>query len=581
MNYRWRIASANAAAVSRLAAELGVAPLLAQCLLNRGVTDATTAASYLHPRLKELSDPFRLPNMDRAVERLWQAIRTGESIVLFGDYDVDGVTATTLLMAVLAELGGQVKYYLPNRMDDGYGLNREAVEKCLERTPATLLVALDCGSTAIDAVTWLGEKGVDVLVFDHHQPSSPAPQAHAIVNPHLLPADQPGMAGPYHELCSVGIAFKAAHALIKHGRQLGDQRCAAYDLKPLLDLVALGTVADIVPLIGENRILVTAGLEWLGRTRRPGLQAMMQKAQVSRPLNVHAVGFQLAPRLNAAGRLEDAEAALRLLTTSSASEAEQLAGVLETNNRDRQELERQITTEVIEAVRARFKADHDYVIVEGSEKWHIGVVGIVASRVLRQFYRPTILLGGDGEVWRGSGRSIEGFDLADALRECHGLLLRHGGHAMAAGVSLESSQVDAFRERLNHIAQERIQPEQLRPALRLDAEVVLGDINEKTIQDLALLEPVGQGNPCVQLMARGVHMVRSMRMGKEQQHLKLWITDGNVTHEAVWWGGAALKQPEGSFDLAFQARLNEFNGRRTVQLGVLDWQDAGVQPSAS
>lgn len=579
MNCRWRIASANTAATG-LASELGVTPLLAQCLLNRGVIDAHKAALYLHPRLKALSDPFHLPNMERAVERLWRAIRAGESMVLFGDYDVDGVTSTTLLMTVLGDLGARVSYYLPNRMDDGYGLSREAVEKCLERTPATLLLALDCGSTAVETVAWLREKGVDVLVLDHHQPASPLPEAHAIVNPHLVPEDKSGGAVPYHELCSVGIAFKTSHALVKHGRQAGDTRCAAYDLKPLLDLVALGTVADVVPLIGENRILVAAGLEWLGKSQRPGILALMEKAQTTRPLNVHAVGFQLGPRLNAAGRLEDAEAALRLLATSSASEAEQLAGILETNNRDRQELERQIASEVVEAVRSRFKPDRDYVIVEGRKMWHVGVVGIVASRVLRQFYRPTIILGGDDEVWRGSGRSIEGFDLAGALCGCDDLLVRHGGHAMAAGLSLEAGRLDAFRERLNNLARQRITPDQLRPILRLDAAVALGDINEQTIEELGMLEPMGQGNPSVQLMTRAVRITRSMRMGKEQQHLKLWVSDGNVTHEAVWWGGAAQTQPEGCFDLAFQVRLNEFNGRRAVQLVVLDWQPAGAQPPA-
>jgi single-stranded-DNA-specific exonuclease len=341
----------------------------------------------------------------------------------------------------------------------------------------------------------------------------------------------------------------------------------------LLDLVALATIADIVPLTGENRILVSAGLERLNSTQRPGLMALKRVAQTPAQLGTYEVGFQLAPRVNAAGRLETAEDALRLLMARDLAEALPLAQALDASNRERQKIERLISEEVIAAVRAKFKPEVDFVIVEGHVSWHIGVVGIVASRVLQQFYRPAIILGGDGELLRGSGRSIPAFDLAAALRESGDLLLRQGGHAMAAGLSLAPTNLDAFRTRLNGLARSALRLEDLQPPLRLDAEVGLGGISLESLAALDRLRPTGQGNPSVQFYARNLTQQRpAQRMGAEKQHLKMWITDGATTHEAVWWSAANLPQPPARFDLAFAPQVNDYNGRRTVQLKVLDWR---------
>jgi single-stranded-DNA-specific exonuclease len=558
----------------RLAVSLTISPLLAQCLLNRGHSESGAIENFLAPRLKNLADPFLLPNMSAAVGCLLRAREQNEPLVIFGDYDVDGVTSTALLVEVLRTLGWTVDFYLPNRMDEGYGLSADGVENCLKKFPVKLLLAVDCGSTAVETVAGLRARGVDVIVLDHHQVSNPAPAAVALVNPQLSAINsQPST--NFTELCSAGLAFKLAHALVKRGRETGLPGAADFDLRPLLDLVALGTIADIVPLIGENRILVSAGLERLNATKRPGLVALKEVAQCPPTLGAYEVGFQIAPRLNAAGRLETAEEALNLVLAPDLKTAVPLAQELDLRNRERQKIERSISDEAVGVVRSKFDAQKDFVIVEGQLLWHIGVVGIVASRVLQQFYRPTFIIGGDGEAWRGSGRSIAGFDLAAALRECDDLLIRHGGHAMAAGVTIHPDKLDVFRTRLNDLARRSLKPEDLQPPLRLDAVVALKDISLATLAELDRLKPTGQGNPSVQFCARGVtHSRPLLRMGADKQHVKLWVTDGVVTHECVWWGAGRESLPVGKFDLAFAPAVNEFNGRRAVQLKVLDWMPA-------
>lgn len=579
MKFRWSLAPPQPALAGQLADTLSLPPLFAQCLLNRGLTEPAAAAAFLHPMLRQLADPFLLPSMRIAVERLLQARQCDEPIVIFGDYDVDGVTSSALLLEVLRPLGWRTQCYLPHRLDEGYGLSQGSVENCLAQLPTTLLLAVDCGSTAVAPIASLRQRGVDVIVLDHHQVSSPAPPATALVNPRLAASCSSGNAAnssaPFEELCSVGLAFKLAHALLKRARETGIPGAADFDLRPLLDLVALGTIADMVPLTGENRILASVGLERLNTTQRPGLAALKQIAQSPALLGTHEVAFQIAPRLNAAGRLETAEESLRLLLACDPAEALHLAQTLDARNRERQKIERGIAEDAIAAVRTRFNPRTDYVIVEGNPTWHIGVVGIVATRVLQQFYRPTIILGGDGAAYRGSGRSIPGFDLAAALRECADLLLRQGGHAMAAGVSLSPANLDAFRARLNQQAQRALGLEDLQPPLRLDVEVRLGDLTLECLAALDQLRPTGQDNPPVQVFARNLTQQRpAQRIGSEKQHLKLWVNDGTTSQEVIWWNAASQALPTTCFDLAFAPQINEYNGRRTVQLKALDWRPA-------
>jgi single-stranded-DNA-specific exonuclease len=572
MRFRWSIAPPQPVLAGHLAKAAKISALFAQCLLNRGLSDPEEISQFVDPRLKSLSDPFLLPHMDAAVERLFAARERNEPLVIFGDYDVAGVTSTALLVEVLSALGWTVEFYLPHRMEEGYGLSQDGVENCLKKFQTKLILAVDCGSTAVATISWLKERGVDVIVLDHHQVSDPIPAAVALVNPQLAPADS---AKKFTELCSAGLAFKLAHALVKRGRDLGWTAAHEFDLRPLLDLVALGTIADLVPLSGENRILTKIGLEYLNRSRRPGIVALRQVAQTNEIIGSHEVGFQLAPRLNAAGRLEDAEEALRLLLSSNAADAKPIAESLDSRNRARQEIERAISTEVIGAVRARFNPEKDFAIIEGQLLWHIGVVGIVASRVLQEFYRPTIIIGGESNCWRGSGRSIEGFDLAAALRDCDDLLVKHGGHAMAAGLSIDPKNLDAFRCRLNELARRTLKREQLQPVLRLDAEVDLAELSWARVQELEKLKPTGQKNPGVNLCARGLSHQRSpQRMGKQNQHAKFWVGSRGKIIEAVWWNCGDTPLPKVTFDLAFTPQLNEFNGNSSVQLKILDWHPA-------
>jgi len=511
MKYRWMVEPSQPLLVSRLASELRIPELLAQCLLNRGLDDPELIGRFLEPRLKQLGDPFALPNMSAAVERLFQARERKEQVVIFGDYDVDGVTSSCLLIEILGKLGWIVHSYLPHRMDEGYGLTSEAVENCWRQFSPTLIVAVDCGSSSGSVIRTLSERGIDVIVLDHHQISHAAPEAVAVVNPQLLRAGGNGVAHgssgngangtiakhPFQDLCSVGLAFKLAHAVVKRGRETHLPGAQELDLREFLDLVALGTIADIVPLTGENRILVATGLERLRRTLRPGLVALKSVAQTNGRVGAHEVGFQLAPRLNAAGRLETATAALDLLLARDFSAAMEMARKLDSHNRERQKIEKSIVLEASEVVRSRLEGADSFVIVEGRPDWHIGVVGIVASRILQQFYRPTIIVGGNGGEWRGSGRSIAGFDLAAALGECSDLLVRHGGHSMAAGVTLTSANIDSFRQRLDGVARRLLKSEHLQPPLKLDAEVRLPEIAFSSVRTLERLKPTGQGNPTV------------------------------------------------------------------------------------
>jgi single-stranded-DNA-specific exonuclease len=529
------------------------------------------AELFLNPKLKGLADPFLLPDMEEAVRVLMAARERGEAVVLFGDYDVDGVTATAILLEALEFFGWKASSFLPHRLEDGYGLNLEAAERAVAQTGAKLLVAVDCGSTSFETVAALSARGVSVVILDHHQMGSVAPAARAIVNPHRSGEPPKGGTTCFKELCSAGLAFKLAHAITKRARELKWARAEEFDVRNLLDLVALGTVADLVPLSGENRILVSVGLKWLRETKRVGLCALKNVAGINGECGVYEVGFQLGPRLNAAGRLEHAAAALELVRATDVKKAEALAKSLDETNRERQETEKRIALECLAAVRSWFKPEEHFAIVEGNAAWHVGVVGIVASRLQREFHRPVIVLGSDGASWRGSGRSIDGFDLAAGLRECAHLLERHGGHAMAAGVSLQAENVTLFRERFNEVARAKMDAGALQRTLRLDAEV--HEVTFEAMDALERIGPFGMGNPQVQLLIRNVRVAGEIRrLGAEQKHAKFAVTDGKSFRDVMWWNAGEL--PLAQFDLAVTPQLNSYNGTERVQLRMLDFRPA-------
>ncbi len=565
MRFRWETSPPRPLESRLLQQALGVRELTATCLLGRGLGDPVEAAAFLSPRLKDLADPLRLPNVGPAIQRLLQARARGEHLTLFGDYDVDGVTSLALLTQVFTDLGWSVSHYLPDRFKEGYGLTMAAARNCQVVRLVLVLLAVDCGSTAREPVQWLASQGVDVLVLDHHQPGDAPAEPVALVNPQLGQHDQ--------ELCSAGLAFKLAHALLKEGRRQQLPGFDAYDLRPLLDLVALGTIADLVPLVRENRILATVGLQRLGSSQRPGIVALKEVAGVPDDVRVDHVGFQLGPRLNAAGRLDSARRALDLLLASQPEPARALAQDLDLHNRERQAIERTMADDAIALVRSRFNPERDYVIVEGHLLWHVGVVGIVASRVLREFHRPTLIIGGEGNEWRGSGRSIPGFDLAAALRGCDDLLVKHGGHAMAAGVSVAPDRLDDLRERLNRIARASLAPDLLVPSLRIDATAPLSSLDIPAVEELGRLEPFGQGNPPIHLLVPSLRNARPpQKIGKGQQHWRLSITDGRTSTDCLWWNAAEKPVPTSDFDLVGVPSINEFNGRRSVQFKLLDWR---------
>ena len=569
MSYDWQIANPDEEVIRGIAQELGINDLLARCLVNRDISNPQIAEEFLFPKLSNLAPPELIPNLTKAVDRLFEARAQKQKVVIFGDYDADGITSTAILLDCMQALGWDVCAYLPARVDEGYGLTSVGVDNCIERHAPNLLLAADCGSTSVEVIAKLQSQGIDVIVLDHHQISDPPPGPIALVNPQLNPN------GPnaFHELCTAGLAFKLAHGLIKQGRTNGESAFEAFDIRVLLDLVALGTITDMVPLTGENRILAVKGLEQINRTERTGLSALISESNIDGVIGSFEVGFQLGPRLNAAGRLDSATTSLDLLTSSDPKIALELAARLDHHNRERQKIEKEITQQVRERLNSRFNPTTDYAIVEGDPGWNIGVVGIVASRIQKEFYRPTFILGGSPEGMRGSGRSIKGFDLAVAICQCSDLINRHGGHAMAAGVSLDSDKIDAFGKRLNEIARTGITESLLTPTLRLDGESPLSKLSFSTVSSLESLQPVGQGMPAIQLVVTGLEMNAPVkRMGAEKQHAKMNVTDGEETVEVVHWNALSNSMPEGRFNLAVQPSINTWRGRKSVQLKMLDWQ---------
>ena len=569
MKHIWKIQNPDANLVQSLSQDLRITPILSTALVNRGFGDAASAGAFLHPKLSSLAPPELIPGMDSAVKRLLQARHEGQKVVVFGDYDVDGVTSTTLLMDALGSLGWNIAGYLPDRVDDGYGLTENGIANCLSQHQPKCLIAADCGSTSHGIINQLQSDGIDVIVLDHHQISDPPPPACALVNPQHIKGDGPD----FTELCAAGLAFKLVHALLKAGRHDGVAGFQEYDIRHTLDLVALGTIADLVPLVQENRILASKGLLQISHSERPGIQALIRAADVKLPADSFAVGFQLGPRLNAAGRLDSAMDALDLLCATDTSTAEELAGKLDRRNRDRQRIQQEITQQVLAELETQFDPEQDYAIVRGNSGWNIGVVGIVASKVQKDYYRPAFIFGGSPDGFRGSGRSIEGFDLAATLRDCSDHYIKAGGHAMAAGASLGPDQLEGFRKCLNTLARDQLAGSQLLPTLNLDASFPLSGLTFQAVQSLEQLQPTGRGNRSVQIAVPELEMDAEIRwMGKDKQHAKLSVSDGTQSAEAIYWNAAGKPMPTGRFDLAVEPSINTWRGRRTLQLKILDWR---------
>ncbi len=565
----WIIPPVEGQLLQDLSIALGLPELLLQCLQNRGIKDPHSITEFLNPRLKSLLDPFLLPGMQQGVDRLIRARTANERLVVFGDYDADGITAAAIISQFLCDFSWKSSVYLPHRMEKGYGLTGEAVDHCLELHAPHLILAVDCGTTSIEVVDHLQQKNIDVIILDHHQPESELPRSCALINPQVTPSECPG----FIHLCSAGLAFKLVHALLINLRKMGEPTALNYDLKPLLDLVSVGSIADMVPLLGENRALVTAGLARLSHAPRPGLFALKAISGLEENVVASDVAFKLAPRLNAAGRLEDATQAFELMIAKSPEAAAPLAQALNDHNQARQALERSIAQEAAAHVAAEFDPERDLAVVAGNAQWHVGVVGIVASRIQRQYHRPTLIFGGDGDVWRGSGRSIEGIDLADLLRSCSDLLVKHGGHAMAAGLTIQPSLLAEFKARLNKLLRENTNPVVFIRKLRLDAEVQLSKLTIPLLQQLGKLAPHGQGNPVPSFCSSRLQLAAPpQRFGKTNTHLRLSITDGKCKVMMIHWNASPnFCPPSPLFDLAYTAEIDSFREPKVV-LKFLDWK---------
>ena len=545
-------------------------PVIRQILFNRGYTNLDEARRYLEARPPENVDPFCMLGLPEAVERLYQAVQLGQPIAIYGDYDVDGVTATALLVQVLQKLGALVQGYIPNRFDEGYGLNNEALDQ-LNTNGVNVVVTVDCGVRSPQEATHARQIGLDMIITDHHQPGEDLPEAFAIINP-----KQVGDPYPDKNLAGVGLAYKLAGALVTHFRNQGQTVPDDLDVTETLDLVALGTVADLAPLIGENRALVKAGLECIRNPRRLGLRALIGVGQINpAKINSWDIGYVLGPRLNAAGRLDSALAAFLLLTTNDLAEAGLLAQKLDVQNRERQRITREIQAL---AEQLALKDDpNPQLLFAVHPDFNPGVIGLAASRLVEQYYRPAIVAC-QGDVYtRGSCRSISEFHITEALDKCADLLEHHGGHAAAAGFTIKNENVPELIRRLKGIVSEQLVDLDLRPSLVADAEITLTTLQPQLLEYLDWLQPTGYGNNPALFLSRDLEVVDYRTVGKDGSHLKLRVTDGWETRDAIAFrqGQWSAKMPA-MVDIMYTFESNEYNGRTTMQLNVRDLKPSGT-----
>jgi single-stranded-DNA-specific exonuclease len=535
---------------------LEVSDLLAGLLVNRGISTVEEATVFLNPEFKNLHDPFLLNGMEEAVNRIKKALSKKEKILIYGDYDVDGLTAAALLTSVLKEMGGSVCSYIPHRVKEGYGLNEEAIHLAY-KNGVNLILTVDCGTNSLREVILARKLGIDTIITDHHEVESVAlPPAAAVINPHQLDCSY-----PFKDLSGVGVAFKLAQGLSE-----------LQNVEEHLDLVALGTVADIVPVRGENRILVRYGLEKLAKTKKAGLRALMQASGISGDkLTSRGISFILAPRLNAPGRLDSAEKSLKLLLTESEEEASCLVRELEKNNRRRQAIQEKILKDAQEKIEREPENKLCPVIVLADESWHPGLVGIVASKLVESYCRPAILIAMGKEMGKGSCRSVGEFHILHALRECSRLLAGFGGHSQAAGLVIPRRNLGRFCERMQEVGEEKLAGKDLLPRLRIDMELDLSEVTEELVEDIIRLKPYGSGNSEPVFISHNVQAIRPRIVSG--RHLKMQVLRNRRSVDAIGFGMGgyiASLNRSGSMDIAYNPQINTWEGKSELQLHLRD-----------
>ena len=552
----WNVLKPDREKQTWLSRELKIDPVIAQLLINRGIESLEEADRFLYSGLDKLHDPFLLKDMDKTLSRIRAAREKGEKVLVFGDYDVDGVTSTAILYNYLHALGVDVVTHIPHRMHDGYGLNENVCQIAREKG-ASLVMAVDCGITAFREVELLQHEGLDCLIIDHHEPAERGlPPAYAVIDPKRRDCPY-----PFKHLAAVGLVAKLGQALF--GAVQEDQ----------LDLVALGTIADVVQLRGENRIFVKAGLPRIGQTKNKGLSALMETARIrGKKMKPYHAGFILGPRINATGRMGSAQQSLDLLLSEDHAQAQLLAQSLEDLNNERQKLQRNVVQEALSLVEREVNFQDHKIIVVSKEGWHKGVLGIVASRLAETYYRPTIVISLQDGVGTASARSIAGFHLHEALESCSGMLENFGGHKLAAGLTILEHNIEKFTRSINDFAHRYIPPRRLVPALEIDQELPLSCLNLGLLEIIDSLEPYGEGNPEPVFCTRNLR-VKSQPVVLGRETLKFWVTDGNVTVSAVGFGLAKYRgvvKLGTQLDLAYQPIIDDWNKAPTVQLKIKD-----------
>ena len=562
----WKLLQPDKTLLEEFENALPVSPVLARVLLNRGISSLDEASSFLSPGIGYLHNPSLMDGVDRAVERTLKAVHSGEKIMVHGDYDVDGVTSTALLVRVLRLMKADVSWYIPHREKEGYDISQAAVDEARLRG-VSLIITVDCGTSAVEAVEYAGSLGIDVIVTDHHEVGEALSPAYVIVNP-----KKPGCPYPFKGLAGVGVAFKFAEALV----HAAGYHVEAYRRR-FCDLFAVGTVADIVPLLGENRVLVKSGLDELPRSGKKGLRALIEVARLSgRTVNSQNLAFVLAPRLNAAGRMGDASVALELLLSRDDAEALELAEKIDAQNRERQSEQERIVEEALSQIEERGLCKKYKVLVIASQGWHPGIIGIVASKITERFSRPAVMVAVDkaGEMGVGSARSIEAFDLFNSISRCGHLLERFGGHAKAAGLSISMENLPEFTSAINRIADETLTEQDLLPQIVVDAELDLDSVTLNLAKELELLEPLGHGNRQPVFMSSGAVVLQKNRIGSAGAHLKLRLGRSGlraVECVAFGWGNREEAFKLGScIDLCYNIQANRFGGQETVQMVLRD-----------
>ena len=541
-------------------------PLLVRKLLaQRGISGRESAQRFLKPRLADLGDPFAMREMDAAVERIFRAADNGEHVCISGDYDVDGVSSVTLLHTILRAYNIRTDYFIPVRTREGYGLSEEGMANAIAKCGGKpgLLISVDCGTSSVEEVVWLQEQGIDVVILDHHEASTQGrPPAIAVVNAKLEEDS------PFTYLCSAGVVFKLAHAMLKR------RRLPQFDLKNYLDVVAIATVADIVPLVEENRLLTRHGLRVMESGGNIGIQALNRVTNLNRRPSASHVSFRIGPRLNAAGRMDSPQDALNLLMTRDTARAMELAERLEQHNRARQQEEEKIRNEAMEMLSRSFSPSRDSVIVLGSRTWHPGVVGIVASLLMRRYHKPTFVISLDENgVGKGSGRSIPGVSLVQAIHACSDTLISGGGHDMAAGLVIHEDMIDAFRARFDAFVRENVDADKLKPMLSIDAEVTFPELTLDLLDSYELLEPFGNSNPQPVFMSRNVMLTDAPRH-LQGNHLRLGLRQGSHECDAMYFNGGSVRLPDPPWDIAFTIDRNVWRGRTTLSISIQDIRPA-------